>query len=454
MKIKDRLSMNFTLISSGVMLCLMIAIYVAFEIYFRTDFYNRLKDRAEVTAQFYIEADEISKDSLNYIHERYMVRMPEEVIRIYNQKNAATFIKDNQQYWPSSIIEEVRANKEITLTEGNRQTVGLLYKDNQGEFVILVSAYDVQAHKRLYTLSVIMLLLFLIVSAALYFISRWFAVKSLEPIDVVIKQMQSIRASNLNQRVDEGSGRDEISELAMNFNKLLEHLENAFDLQHAFVINASHELRTPVTSLLGDIEVALQQPRSSAEHERILQRLLNDSKRLKDTVNILMEIAQADRDYTKANLSLIAIDDLLWELHSYWTNLLGKSALKIEFLKLPENQENLLLTANKSLLVIALNNIISNAFKFSDNKPVKCILLADDSHIDIHIEDFGVGIPLEEQDKVFHSFYRGSSAKTYPGSGIGLYVTEKIVHLFNGDIKLQSVPGKGTTFTIRFSHQN
>ncbi|RYE29922.1 MAG: HAMP domain-containing protein, partial [Sphingobacteriaceae bacterium] len=235
MKIKDRLSMNFTLISSGVMLGLMLAIYVAFEVYFRTDFYNRLEDRAEITAQYYIEADEISKDSLNYIHERYMVRMPEEVIRIYNQKNAATFIKDNQQYWPSNIIQQVRARKKIELTEGSRQTVGIFYKDNQGDFVILVSAYDVQAHRRLYTLSIIMLLLFFIVSAALYFISRWFAVKSLEPIDIVIKQMQSIRASNLNQRVDEGGGRDEISELAMNFNKLLEHLENAFDLQHAFV---------------------------------------------------------------------------------------------------------------------------------------------------------------------------------------------------------------------------
>lgn len=452
MKIKDRLSMNFTLISSGVMLGLMMAIYVAFEVYFRTDFYNRLEDRATITAQLYLEADEISKDSLNYMRERYMVHMPEEVIRIYNQKNAPTFIKDNQQYWSSNIIKQVRARKKIEFTEGSRQTVGVFYKDNQGDFVILVSAYDVQAHRRLYTLSAIMLLLFFIVSAALYFISRWFAVKSLEPIQVVIKQMQSIRASNLNQRVDEGNGRDEISELASNFNKLLEHLENAFDLQHAFVINASHELRTPVTSLLGDIEVALQQPRSAAEHEQILHRLLQDSKRLKETVNILMEIARADRDYTKANLSPISIDDLLWELQSYWTDQLGKGALKLEFEQLPENQENLLLTANKSLLIIALNNIISNAFKFSNNQPVKCVLLADDFHVCIKIEDSGIGIPQTEQDKVFNSFYRGSSAKTYPGSGIGLYVTEKIIHLFNGTIKLQSVSGKGTAFIIDFPH--
>ncbi|RYE07978.1 MAG: HAMP domain-containing protein [Sphingobacteriaceae bacterium] len=452
MKIKDRLSMNFTLISSAVMLGLMLAIYIVFELYFRADFYNRLEDRAEVAAQLYLKADEISKDSLTDIRDRYLVRMPEEVIRIYNQKNAASFIKDNQQYWPHNIINLVRQKGVLRLAEGNRQTVGIYYKVNQGNFVILASADDVQAHRRLATLSIIMLILFFVVSAALYFISRWFAVKSLEPIHVVIKQMQSIRASNLNQRVDEGNGQDEISELASNFNKLLEHLENAFDLQHAFVINASHELRTPVTSLLGDIEVALQQPRSAEEHQQILLRLLNDSKRLKDTVNILMEIARADRDYTRANLSAVAIDDLLWELQASWTAQLGKDAFKLEFKQLPENQESLLLTANKSLLIIALNNIISNAFKFSQNQPVKTVLLADETHICIEIQDSGIGIPVSEQDKVFQSFYRGSSAKPFPGSGIGLYVTEKIIHLFNGTIELQSAPGKGTTFVINFYH--
>ncbi|MBS7564440.1 HAMP domain-containing protein [Mucilaginibacter sp. Bleaf8] len=452
MKIKDRLSMNFTLISSGVMLVLMAAIYITFEVYFHADFYNRLEDRAKVAAQLYLKADEISSDSLNYIRERYLQRLPEEVIRIYDKKNEASFIKDNQQYWPDNIIEEVRRKKSIQLAEGERQTIGIFFKDNQGNFVIMASAFDLSAQRRLHTLTIIMLILFVVVSAALYFISKWFAVKSLEPIHVVIKQMQTIRASNLSQRVDEGNGKDEISELAMNFNKLLEHLENAFDLQHAFVINASHELRTPVTSLMGDIEVAMQQQRSVDEYQQILNRLLNDSKRLRDTVNILMEIARADRDYTRANLSPVPVDELLWELQAQWTAELGKGALKLDFKQLPENPDDLLINANKSLLVIAINNIISNAFKFSDNKPVTITLVANHTRVQLEIQDSGIGISPEEQRKIFTSFYRAPGAKPYPGSGIGLYVTEKIVQLFNGAISLHSAPGTGTTFVITFSH--
>jgi signal transduction histidine kinase len=452
MKIKDRLSMNFTLISAAVMLALMVTIYITFGAYFREDFYDRLADRAKVAAQLYLKADEVSPDSLSNIRERYLLRLPQEVIRIYNNQNDASFIKDSQQYWPDDIIEKVRRKNYIELAEGERQTVGIYFKDNQGNFVILTSAFDLQAQRRLNTLLVIMLVLFVVVSTALYFISKWFAAQSLEPIQVVIRQMQNIRASSLSQRVDEGNGHDEISELAMNFNKLLEHLENAFDLQHAFVINASHELRTPVTSLMGDIEVALQHQRSLEDYQQILNRLLHDSKRLRDTVNMLMEIARADRDYTRAALSPVAIDELLWELQAQWTAELGKGALKVDFKQLPDNPDDLLINANKSLLVIAINNIISNAFKFSNNQAVTCTLLANDKQVQLEIQDQGIGISPEEQAKIFNSFYRAPGAKAFPGSGIGLYVTEKIVRLFNGAINLRSETGKGTTFIVKFAH--
>ena len=78
-------------------------------------------------------------------------------------------------------------------------------------------------------------------------------------MDEIVNQVQKVRASNLSVRIDEGNGKDEISELAQNFNRLLKHLENAFELQQTFVINASHELRTPVTSIIGELEVTLKQ---------------------------------------------------------------------------------------------------------------------------------------------------------------------------------------------------
>lgn len=450
MKIKNRLALYFTLISVVILLIALGAILIAFTSFARTDFYNRLIDRANVAAQLYLEADEISVDSLNRVRERYLKQIPGEVVRFYNDRNTASFIKDQQQYWSHNVINKVRRRKQVEFAEGRRQTVGIYYKDNQGNFVILVSAEDINGKHRIEDLVEIMLVMLVCVSAALFFIGRWFAKKALEPMDDMVKQVQKVRASNLSVRINEGNGKDEISVLAQNFNRLLNHLENAFELQQTFVINASHELRTPVTSIIGETEVVLNRERNQKEYEAALNSVLTEAEILNETITGLLELAQVDMSYTQAVLSQVAIDELIWELADHWTNKLGKGLFNVNIKQLPDDPEKLLITANKALLNIALNNIISNAYKFSDNKPVQCELYVSDQLVSITITDSGVGIPPEETAKIFQSFYRATNVKNFHGSGIGLYITGKIINLFNGEIHAYSTLGEGTSVTIDF----
>jgi signal transduction histidine kinase len=450
MKIKNRLALYFALITAITMLIAMVIIFITFNSLVRSDFYSRLTDRAKIASQLYFKADEISSDSLGNVRKRFLRQLPGEVIRIYDDRNAVSFIKDKHPYWSNQIIELVRKRKELAFTEGNRQTVGIYINDNQGNFVILVSATDIQGNKRLNDLVEIMIVLLVSVIAILFFIGRWFAKKALQPIDKIVKQMQMVRASNLSLRIDEGNGRDEISTLAQNFNSLLEHLENAFELQQSFVTNASHELRTPVTSIIGEVEVALHKLRTPDEYQLLLTSVLTDAERLKETITGLLELAQVDMNYTQAILSPVAIDDLIWELNEYWAKRMGKSYFTVNVLRLPEDPDKLLVSANKSLLTIALNNIISNAYKFSKNQPVQCDLYIDDEKISIKITDQGIGIPSKEHERVFHSFYRATNVKGYSGNGIGLYVTGKIIDLFKGTINIDSTATKGTVIMVEF----
>jgi signal transduction histidine kinase len=259
-----------------------------------------------------------------------------------------------------------------------------------------------------------------------------------------------VHARNLSFRVDEGNGKDEISVLAQNFNRLLKHLENAFEVQETYVTNASHELKTPVTSIIGEIEVALHKARSNEEYERVLKSVLIDAEDLNETIAGLMELAQVDMGYTQAALDPVAVDELIWELADYWTNKQGKGLFTVSVKHLPADPERLQIPANKALLAIAFNNIIGNAYKFSDNQCVQCDLYADSSQIMIAIIDSGIGIPLVEQERVFESFYRGTNVKNHPGSGIGLYITGKIIQLYNGRIDVRSESGNGTIVTITF----
>jgi len=450
MKIKNRLSLYFTAISTVVLLIVEIAICITVNSIIKSNFYSHLMDRATVAAQVYLEADEISADSLSRVKERYLLRLPDEVVRFYNDKNTASFIKDNSQYWPSSVINQVRKRKTLQFSEGKRQTVGIYYYDNQGDFVILVSAIDHAGDKRFNDLVEALAILLIIVSIVLFIMSRWFAQKTLEPIDKVIKQMRLVSAGNLSLRVDEGNGKDEISALAYNFNRLLAHLENAFELQETFVINASHELRTPITSIIGEIEISLNKARTNGEYEQVLKSVLADAERLKETITSLLELAHVDMNYTHPAFKPVAIDELIWELNDYWNAKLGKGMFAVNIQHLPEDPDKLLIPANKQLLTIALNNIIGNAFKFSENKRVQCGLYADEHRITITISDLGIGIPVDELEKVFNSFYRGANVKNYLGNGIGLYVTNKIITLFNGTIAINSVSGQGTDINITF----
>jgi signal transduction histidine kinase len=450
MKIKNRLSLYFTGISAIVLLIVQVVICITFRSLIKSDYYGHLMDRANVAAQLYLEADEISADSLNHVRVRYLQSLPSEVVRLYDEKNAPSFIKDKNQFWPASVIDAVRKHKELEFAEGSRQTVGIYYNDNQGNFVILVSAIDYQGNKRLRDLIQSMAILLIAVTIGLFLISRWFAQKSLEPIDSVIKQMRLVRAGNLSLRVDEGNGKDEISALAHNFNQLLEHLENAFELQQTFVINASHELRTPITSIIGEIEIALNKLRTNAEYEQVLDSILHDAERLNETITSLLELANVDMNYTQPAYDPVAIDELIWELSDYWNEKVGKGMFSVNILHLPADHEKLQVNANKVLLTIALNNIIGNAFKFSQNKRVQCDLHADNNSITIKITDLGVGIMPAELDKIFESFYRGTNVRSFHGNGIGLYVTNKIINLFGGTISVSSTPESGTAVTIRF----
>ena len=454
MKIRNRLSLYFALLGSGVLLVVLASIYLSFYSFVRNDFFVRLNERANVAAQLYLKADEITADSLSRVRERYLKSLPGEVVRFYDSRNSAAFIRDDQQYWDYKTIDAVRKRKYLQYTDGDHQVVGIYYKDNQGNFVILVSANDFEGIRRLDLMLNTMIVVFFIVGAILYFVSRLLAKEALSPLNNVVSQMQLIKATNLNLRVDEGNGKDEISELARNFNRLLAHLENAFELQKTYVSNASHELRTPITSIIGEVELALSKEREANEHKKTLQLVLEESERLRDTITGLMELAQVDMDYTSAELTPVRMDELLWDVHEFWTNKLGSGPFKVNIKHLPENEALLSVWANRQLLFIAFNNLIGNAFKFSDQQAVTCNFFADEYLIQIQVIDTGIGIPREDIEKVSGSFYRSHNARDYAGTGIGLFVTQKIIQLFNGTMSITSEEGSGTTITTEFLHNN
>ncbi len=447
MKIKDRLALYFTLASTLMLLVVLCAVYFTFLKFMEADFFARLTDRTMVTAKLYLEADEISPDSLDKVRNQYLEKLNGEVIRIYNSKNTATFIGDDQQYWSSETINKVRKQNRIQYKDGARQVVGIFYKDNQGNFVILASAIDKSTSYRLEKLRNIMMITFVIIFIGLLFSGRWIANRILKPLDRFISEVRQIKSSNLHFRVAQGSNKDEISLLAQNFNDLMEHLEQAFVLQKTFIANASHELRTPVTRMMIGAEISLSQERSAEDYKKALSSVLEDAEKMDKTITGLVTLAQADLEFGTSKLEGLRIDELLWDITEDWNKKHEKGRLLMEIREMPENPEQLLLFANPTLLGIAISNIISNAFKFSGDQDVQCVLEVAEQEISFSIIDQGPGIPQENRSEIFKPFFSTAPETAKQGNGMGLYMAQKIITLFKGELELQP-SAKGCNFRI------
>ncbi|MBB5639126.1 signal transduction histidine kinase [Pedobacter cryoconitis] len=451
MKIKDRLALYFTLISTITLLCVLSVTYFTFKKVMESEFFDRLTDRTMVTAKLYLKADEISNEALNQVRTEYLERLNGEVIRIYNDRNSAAFIGDDQQFWSSQTIDKVREMGKIRFKEGERQVVGIFYKDNQGDFVILASAIDQSTAIRVQTLLKVMTGVFIVIFLGLLLSGRWIAKRILSPLDVFINQVKLIKSNNLHFRVEEGTNKDEITLLAQNFNNLMEHLEHSFILQKTFVANASHELRTPVTRMIIGAEIALSKIRQRDDYEKALHSVLEDAEKLENIINALFNLAQADLEYSSSLSRQIRIDELIWQLQEEWNQRKGPNQLLVEMKNLPMTDDTpLIISANPTLLQIALDNIIGNAFKFSDNQPVNCILEIVSEGIILTISDKGVGIAEDKLKEIFKPFYSSSHKIEHAGNGMGLYMANKIITLFNGKITVTSSKASGTTFRIEF----
>lgn len=141
------------------------------------------------------------------------------------------------------------------------------------------------------------------------------------------------------------------------------------------------------------------------------------------------------------------IDELVWQAKSDLVKQHSDYHILLNYAEIPENQEKLIIPGNE-FLKTAIMNIMNNGCKYSDNKTVNVFLESKNNLVTITFKDQGIGIPAEELKNIFHPFFRGSNAKTFPGNGLGLALSLKIIELHKGKLIINSTEGKLTTVTV------
>jgi signal transduction histidine kinase len=399
MKIKDRLLLQFLVLFAILLLGVLASIYVVTDKNRKKEFNTRLRDRAVTVAQLFLAEDNLPSEKFKDVIKKYPQSLQGEIVRIYNKDYQPVFIKDNSYQWPNAIIHEVSLYGYIAYTDGNRQVVGISYRDNSGDFTILISAIDVYGGQAMQQLLRVMLVSFLGSLVITFLIGHFFSRIALYPIKKVIREIRIVRSMGINKRLNETNkgGKDEINELVVSFNNLLEHLEQSFIAQSQFISNASHELRTPLTSIIGTIEVTLHSEREKEDYRKTLELILSETTNLDSLLNSLLELAQANIDVDK--LQEVRLDELLWQVKDEYSN---NAPVELVYNLTPDSR-CYTFSGNRHLLFLAIGNILKNAIKFSDQKPVTCTLSSQHKKTILSIQDQGIGI--KEEDNVTITLY-------------------------------------------------
>lgn len=310
-----------------------------------------------------------------------------------------------------------------------------------GSFVIHVAANYDDVGDSTRVLSTSLTIVVPIVTALLALLTWWLVGRTLSPVEAIRREVSTIGGRDLQRRVPNPPGDDEIARLAGTMNEMLERLEQSARRQQAFVGDASHELRTPLTRIRTELEVALAA--GASDHRNVLESVLEETVALQRLVADLLYTASSDAGAFVLHAGPVDLDDVvLREAH----RIAARGRVRVD----TAHVSGALVAGDRALLDRAVANLADNAERHAASL-VRFELFEAEGMGVLRIDDDGPGIPQERRSDVFERFVRVDDARSRSegGTGLGLAIVRDIVHAHGGSISVADAPAGGARFVVR-----
>lgn len=281
------------------------------------------------------------------------------------------------------------------------------------------------------------------------FFGRLLCRNALSPLTRITNSISSISATDLDQRLSATQTGDELEELSRAFNGLLDRLQISFERQGRFAGEASHQLRTPLTAMLGQVDVALRRERSADEYRRALVSVSDQANRLRQIVEMLLFLTREEPDAALPDIEPLEVKDWLTEHLLTWQGHPRFRDLELD----AASSTQLWIRSHQALLSQVVDNLLDNACKYSDPGSKIVVRIGQrENQVQLEVEDSGHGIPEHEVARVLDPFFRSLDAQRrgIQGAGLGLSIAQRIVAAFGGQLQAESSFGVGSRFTVIF----
>jgi len=269
--------------------------------------------------------------------------------------------------------------------------------------------------------------------------------KILSPIADFSKAAKEIAKGNFDIYLNESHRVSEISDVAHHFNIMVQELRGIETLRNDFVVNVSHEFKTPIAAIEGYATLLQEDNLSKEEHDEYTGMIIDSARQLSTLSGNILKISKLENQEMLTGQTEYRLDEQLRQalllLESFWTP--KQLSLNIDL----EEQRYY---GNEELIMQVWLNVLGNAIKFTpEGGEISVSLRPDGPWIAAVISDTGIGMTPKVRKHIFEKFYQGDPARSDAGNGLGLPLVSRIISLSNGTIEVSSEPGRGTTFTIR-----
>lgn len=453
MSLKRKIALSLSIAFSLIFGIMMFVVYVSFNDFRRDEFKLRFQKRLVFTVNFIEKANDFEREAPLFFDENSDNVLLNENIIILNAEKELVYstLKDKKVTWDNNLLESLDKEKTI-YNEHSEPEIYAALRNIKGEnYYILTSAQDVTGESKLAFLGYTLIFSYIISVLLIWFFSYYLVSKFLQPLEVLKNQISDTSVHRLTTDIILKNSNDEIGVLAKSFNLMTSRLDDVFQSQKDFNSSAAHEMRTPLTRMAFQLENLIQLENHSPKTKTTLQQMLQDVHQLSDLTKSLLLLSKFDKDGIASVYEEVRIDEVVFD--AFETVHRNFPEFKMDFQIDEESIDDSILTVKgvKSLLEITFINLFKNAALYSDNQEVDISIKETDFRIIVKVFSIGSTIPVEEREKLFEAFMRGSNSHNKTGSGLGLRIVKRILEYHKAEISYTSLSDRENLFTVIFN---
>jgi len=452
MNLKQRFSLLFSCLFAVIMAAVMLTVYYLFANFRKEEFYGRLAEKAETTLRLLVDVKELSYDLQKVIDRNSVSRLYKEKTQVFDQQKKLIYSSNDSvnMGWTDKDLDQVKAKGRLSKKNDQYEVMGIFYTFENKDYYVLISTEDTYGNRKLAYLKYLLIYSFVISTVLIFSLSFKVSARSLKPLDDFRRQIQEITDSDLTIRLSKAKREDEINALANSFNQMMDRIDSAYNRQREFTGNASHELRTPVARITAQLENLLQTNKLDAELKRNLSCIAEDAFQLSEIISSLVALADISNRQDSITFSNIRLDEMIFTVAADLTKVYPNLRMKFEIENTTDTDTDIEIKADETLLRIVMLNLIKNAFIYSNNHIVHCLIKQMQHKLQVIITNTGEVPDIADTALLFNAFYRGSNTKSKPGSGIGLSIVRRVLQYHHAQIVYHVLDGNTNQVIVTF----